>query len=61
MQGSNNRQVMAMKDGISMSSSESSGAGGNRHRIVNNNNGFDDDISTITLTTDNKLSSICTC
>lgn len=51
---------MATKDGISMSSNDSSGRSDNRKQKVNNND-IDDDISTITLITDNKYSSICMC
>lgn len=44
--------VMATKDGLSISSSDSS-------RQNNNQMDYDDDMSTITSTTDNKLNSIC--
>lgn len=45
-------EVMATKDGFSISSSDSS-------KPNNNQMEYDDDISTITSTTDNKLNSIC--
>lgn len=45
-------EVMATKDGISLSSSDSS-------RQINNQHEFDEDISTITSATDNKIPSIC--
>lgn len=45
-------ETMATKDGMSISSSGSS-------KPNNNQNEYDDDISTITSTTDNKNNSIC--
>lgn len=51
-QGMSIGEVMATKDGFSISSSDSS-------RQNNNHMEYDDDISTITSTTDNKLNSIC--
>lgn len=49
---------MATKDGISVNSNDSSGRSDIQNENVNNNE-IDDDISTITLITDNKFSSIC--
>lgn len=51
-QGMSIGEVMATKDGFSISSSDSSKQNNNQHE-------YDDDISTITSTTDNKMNSIC--
>lgn len=52
LQGSSIGDVMANKDGISICSNSSSVQ-------INNQIDYDDDISTLTSTTDNKLNSIC--
>lgn len=52
MQGSSIGDVMANKDGMSICSNSSNAQ-------INNRTDYDDDISTLTSTTDNKLNSIC--
>lgn len=47
---------MATKDGISICSNDSSSGSGDQNRKLIE---LDDDISTMTLTADTKLSSIC--
>lgn len=50
---------MAAKDGISVSSNDSSKENGNDNDINYQRQDYDDEISTITMTTDNKQSFLC--
>lgn len=50
---------MAINDGISISSTESSKQIDNENAHFNRHTEQDDDISTLTMTTDNKYSSLC--